>query len=366
MRESSLISILCFGSVFLLDCIFAQPSPAVPSVSLVQERSNQSASTANFNLAVSLLTSHQFEKAELAFKEILAQNKRRDNRFVADVLNYIGAALHAQNKEQEAEKFFLDAIAKLPPVSEKDKLMKAKVLSNLAGVYLALGKTAQCSDCCEKSANLFREVGNSSKDLAVLLNSHARLKMYMRDWSAAESLLDESIKLRECALGKNSIELTSPLVNLGTVYLEQEKFQQAEQVYERTIAICEKSNGTDCDLLFALVSNLAESQLELKKTIASVSNYKRALSISDKEFGTHSIETLNTLLSLSEAAEASNQRPLATESLKRAVDICRTNFGPQDERTLQALEALADLEGGNGNGSEARRLRFLSRISRKR
>lgn len=366
MRESSLFSILCFGAALLIDCMFAQPAPAIPSVSLLHERANQPASTTNFNLAVSLLTSHQFEKAELAFKEILAQSKKQDNRFVADVLNYIGVALHAQKKEQEAEKFLLDAVAKLPPVTEKDKSMKAKVLSNLAGVYLAQGKSAECSDCCQRAEDLFREVGNSSKDLAVLLNSHARLKMHMRDWRAAESLLDESIKLRERALGINSIELTSPLVNLGTVYLEQEKFQQAEKVYQRTIAICEKSNGIGCGLLFPLVSNLAESQLELKKTAAAVFNYKRALSISDKEFGPQSIESINTLLGLAEAAEASNQRSLATESLKRAVEICRTNFGPQDERTLQVLEALADLEGGTGNGSEARRLRFLSRISRKR
>lgn len=366
MRQSSFISFLCFGTTLWISAIFAQFASAVPSVSLLHERANPPNTTTNFNLAVSLLTSHQFEKSEAAFKKLLAHSNRRDNRFLADVLNYIGVALHAQKKEHEAEIFFRDAIAKLPPVSEKDKLMRAKVFSNLAGVYLALGKTEQCSDCCENAARLFREVGNSSKELAVLLNSYARLKMHLLDWSAAEPLLIESIKLREETIGRGSIELTTPLVNLGTVYFEQEKFQQAEQVCERTIAICEKCNGSECALLFPLVSNLAEAQLELKKYFVAVFNYKRALSISDKEFGPHSNESLNTLLSLSEAAEASNQRQLATASLKRAVEISRSKFGPQDERTLQALEALADLEGGNGNASEARRLRFLSRLSRRR
>lgn len=348
---------------FLLQLILTAESFAIPSVSLLNASVKPKS---DFESAVSLLKQLQFDKAEAAFKQLLLQVEPRDTKLAADVLNYIGVALRAQKKESEAERYFLLALEKLPPASSKEKIMRAKVLSNLASSYLAQGKTAPAMTAYNEGIQFFRSGGGSAKELAVLLNSFGRLKLETDDLNGAEQLFKESISMREKAGGETGKDLIAPLINLSGLYLQQKKYHQAEQVCQRTVHICQQHDMTNNAMFFPVVSNLAEAQLEIKNSTSAAANYKQALAIADREFGRNSEESLTTLLNLSEAAEASGQREIARGTLRRAVDICRILFGPQDNRTLQATEALADLEQGYGNLAEARRLRFLSRLSRRR
>lgn len=342
---------------FSLDAV-AIPSPSLLSATVTPK--------SDFEIAVVFLKQRQFAKAETAFKKLLANSDKKDNKLVADILNYIAVSLHAQKKEDEAEQYFQQALDKLPAVSRKEKIMRAKVLANLASSYLAQRKITPALEACGEAVQLFRAGGGSAIELAVLLNSFARLKIETNDYKGAESLLCESIRIRERVNGKTSRELISPLVNLSAVYLHQKKYPLAEETCHRTVQICRKNDGSSNAMLFPLLSNLAEAQLETKHFTSAAITYQEALTVADREFGKNSDESLATLLSLSEAAESSRQRKVAEDALRRAVDICRTSFGSQDERTLQVTEALADLEQGHGNLSEARRLRFLSRLSRRR
>lgn len=350
---------------FVLICMVANPITTIASPCL-----HGSLGTAKpvgeLQRAVELLKGGQFVKAEMAFKKILSRTNQNDIIYSADVLNYVGVSLHAQKKESEAERFFDRAIAKLASLDRKSKLMRAKVLANLAGVYSAQRKTAQALQTLEQSTKLFREAGNCPKELAVALVSYGNLEMAQHNFAAAEKFLRESIDLREKTLGKNSIELVSPMVNLSSVYLEQKEYSKAEQLCLRTIAICQSSGGKQCALLFPLFSNLAEVQKEQKKMTAALLSFKQALNAAEINFGERSEEFLASLLSLSETAEACGQQELSLKSMKRAVEVCRSNFGPQDERFLLAAEALADLEQVHGNVAEAQRLRTLCRISRRR
>ncbi|MBA3857484.1 MAG: hypothetical protein C0507_11305 [Cyanobacteria bacterium PR.3.49] len=347
----------------LFQMICTAESFAIPSVSLL----NATVKPKNdFESAVGLLKQRQFGKAEIAFKQLLPQLDGRDNKKVADILNYIGVALRAQKKENEAARYFRLALAKLPADSSKEKIMRAKVLSNLSSTYLSQKKIALATETCSEAVTLFRLAGGSPKDLAVLLNTYGRLKMENHDFKEAESLFNESLKLRQKASGDTSIEVLAPLINLSALYLQQKRFSQAEQVCQRALDICQQHEMSNNALFFSALSNLAEAQLETEQFRSAAATYKHALKISDKQFGAYSQESLAILLNLSEAAEGSGQREIARETLRRAVDLCRIVFGSQDNRTLQATEALADLEQGYGNLSEARRLRFLSRLSRKR
>ena len=352
---------LILAVLFQMNC--AAKTFAIPSVSLINASVKPKT---DFESAVGLLNQGQFGKAEAAFKKLLNHLDRKDNKIVADVLNYIGVALRAQKKESEAERYFLMALEKLPAASNKEKVMRAKVLSNLSSTYLAQNKTVLATKACSEAIMLFRMCGGPEKDLAVLLNTSGRLKMAINDFQGAESLLNESISIRQRANGDTSIELIAPLINLSALYLQQKKYAQAEQVCQRTLNIYRQRKISNCTLLFSTLSNLGEAQLETKQFIAAAANYKQALEVSDKQFGANSEESLVILFNLSEAAEAGGQREIAQETLRRAVNVCRTLYGPQDDRTLKATEALADLEQGYGNVSEARRLRFLSRLSRKR
>ncbi len=343
---------------------FAGVAMSIPTASPLSIKKQESFDT-ELKGALALLEKRQYDKAEKAFKHLLQTHNKLNDITAADIYNFIGVTQHAQKKESQAEEYFQKALSCLPPIDSSHKKMRAKVFANLSGVYFSERKYSRAEDSCLNAIKLFRQTNNSEKELAVILGSYGRLKIELKDFKAAETLIRQSINLREKTAGTTSMELISALVNLSNVLLEEGIHDQALAACKRAISICEKNDGVDSKMLFPLLINLATVQLESSDAQAATESYQRALLVAENFYSPNSEEALTALLGISETAQKSNRGQLALKSLKRALEICRLTFGNDDERTLQATEALADLEQLNGNIAEAQRLRILSRLSKK-
>lgn len=338
---------------------------AIPRVSpLTLSAKKQDPVDTEVQKAIAFLEKRQFDKAELAFKRLLKTHNRCNDNTAADIYNFIGVALHAQKKENQAAEYFRKSLSLIPAVDLSHKRMRAKVFANLSGVYAAEGQYKRAEDSYLEAIKLFKECKSSAKELAVVLASYGRMKIELKDFKAAEPLIRESINLREKTAGATSMELISPLVNLSNVLLEEGLYKEALAICKRAVTICEKNDGLESKMLFPLLMNLATIQIECNDAKSATESYQRALLIAEKTYSPNGDEALSSLLSITEAAQRSNQKELALKSLRRALEICRKSFGHNDERTLQATEALADLEQLNGNPAEAQRLRLLSRLSK--
>lgn len=313
--------------------------------------------------AQKFLQNHQYAEAEQLFKSALKNTSLSDSKSTIDLLNYIGATLHAQKKEKEASDFFSRALAALPEATDAGDLRKAKILSNLSLVHSAQGNSGKAMECCEEALSVFRAKNAAPLDLAVLLNSLGRMKMDAGDAEKAQSLFTESIVLREKLKGSNSIELVSPLINLSGAFLAQGKADRAEGACRRALAICQQKDGADSRKLFPLLSNLAAVQVEQHRYTEAVSTSNRAREVAEKYFGRNSAETLAAYFSLSELYEKEGQINLSEQSLTRAVEICRFLYGHADKKTLEATLALSHLFELHGNSAEAERLRLLCRLT---
>jgi len=345
---------------------FAADALSIPTASTLSTNlKKQDSFDTELKRALALLEKRQFDKAETAFKHLLQAHSKLNDNIAADIYNFIGVTLHAQKKEDQAAEYFQKSLACLPAIDSSHKKMRAKVFANLSGVYSNERKYSRAEDSCLKAIKLLRETRDSDKELAVILGSYGRLKIEMKDFKAAETLIRESINLREKTAGPTSMELISALVNLSSVLLQEGIHDQALAACKRAISICEKNDGLDSKMLFPLLMNLATAQLESGDAQAATESYQRALLVAENSYSPNSEEALTALLGISETAQKSNRGQLALKSLKRALEICRLAFGNNDERTLQATEALADLEQLNGNIEEAQRLRILSRLSKK-
>ncbi len=313
--------------------------------------------------AQNVLKLHQYADAEQLFKRALASTPPTDSKTVIDLLNYIGAALHAQKKEKEAINYFSKALATLPKKMAAGDLRKAKILSNLSLAYSAQGDSTKAMECSEEALSIFYMEKAAPLDLAVLLNSYGRLKMDAGDLEKAESLFAESVSVREKIKGKNSVELVSALVNLSGVYLETRKMAQAEETCRRAIVICQQQDGDDSEMLYPLLCNLGGVHVEQHRYKEAISTYKRAREIAEKYFGTTSEESLATHFALSEFYEKDGQDRLSEQSLTRALEICRILYGHKDKKTIETTLALAHLFQLHGYSAEAERLRLLCRLT---
>ncbi len=316
--------------------------------------------------AQNFLSKHQYAEAEKSFKEALASTPPSDSKNVIDLLNYIGATLHAQRKEKEAIDYFSKALAALPQKITAGDLRKAKILSNLSLVLSAQGNTAKAMECAEEALSTFHAQKASPLDLAVLLNSYGRQKMEAGDLKRAESLFAEAVAVREKITGSNSIELVSPLVNLSGAYLEQRNLAQAERTCRRAIAICQQQNSAANKMLFPLLLNLAGLHVEQHQYKEAIITYKRAEEIAERYFGKNSEESLATYYALSESYEKDGQTKLSERSLTRALEICRLLYGQKDKETIDTTLALAHLFHMHGNSAEAERLRLLCRLTQRK
>lgn len=298
------------------------------------------------------LAAHQYSDAERAFKQALAITPATDNKTSIDLLNYIGATLHAQKKECEAIAFFNMALAALPKKLPKGDIRKGKILSNLSLAYSAQGQTSKAVECSEKALSLFHAQRAGTSDLGVLLNSYGRLKMDAGDYKGAEDLFAESVSVREMSAGKDSITLVSPLVNLSGAYLQERKLTEAESTCRRAIIICQKKDGNESEMLFPLLSNLGNVRVEQNRCKEAISTYDRALEIAEKCFGRNSEEALMICCALSESYEKDGQAKQAEEFLSRAVKISSVLHGRKSNEAVEATQALAQLFRKHRNFSE--------------
>lgn len=356
-----LVAQLRILAVFFIWAFFTAPEVGCAAENITT--ANEIKSSPKHAEALKYLGQHQYAEAEKAFKQVLSVTPPSDEKSVVDLLNYIGATLHAQKKEPEALLYFNKALTALPKNLSSGDIRKAKILSNLCLVYSAQGDMTKAMQCSEEAISIFHAQKASPADLGVLLNSHGLLKMKSGDYNRAADLFAESIELRERKVGKDSITLVSPLVNLSSAYVQEKKFTEAESTCRRAIIICQQQDGKGSEMLFPLLCNLGSIQIDQNKHNEAISTYKRAKEIAERYFGRNSEETLMTCFALSEFYEKDGQRKLAEEHLSRAVEISRLLYGAQHKKTIEATMALAQLFQMHGNTSEAERLRTLCRLS---
>ena len=315
--------------------------------------------------AQKLLLSGKYAEAEQAFRDIVQKEKPKNSWVSVDLLNSIGASLHAQRKEVEALKFFKQALAEVPKDASPSDLRKAKIFSNMSLLYSAQENTKEALKFADDALMIFRANKTNPVELAVLLNSTGKIKLAAGDAPGAESLFAESISLREKANGKESLSLVTPMVNICGALMEQNKDVEAQTYCQRAILICEKSDGQNSAMLFPVLCNLGRLQSDKKQYKAAIASFIRANKIASIHYGKNSEENLLTCFALSEFFEKDGQHEMAEKSLSQAVDISRIVRGSKDSQTIEATLALAHLYEIHGKDKEAERLRILCRLSQK-
>ena len=267
-----------------------------------------------------------------------------------------------------------------------DALEEAARLDKAVNALCDKGKYQEAVPLAERSLALREKtLGPRHPDIAISLNSLARLYQAQGAYARAEPLQARALDVREKALGPMHPDVAQSLVGLGELYYHQGAYARAEPLFIRALGIREKALGARhpavaeslhdlgdlysaegayarAEPLLVRAVDIREKTLgamhpDLAQSLSALGHlyyvqgayvraeplYIRALDITEKALGSVHPDVASALNNLADLYEAQGAYPRAEPLFVRAVDIREKTQGARHPDVAQSLNALGSL-----------------------
>jgi tetratricopeptide (TPR) repeat protein len=174
-----------------------------------------------------------------------------------------GRALEAQQKYDEAEQLFREALAIGERVYGPGHRETATCLDNLATCLRKQGRYVDAVTFCARSMEIREAV--LGKKHAHTASSYSNLGFLYRTlgrYEEAQTLLAQSLAVRERSLGENHPYVAESLDRLAGLCRDLGRYDEAARLCERGLQIRRETLGNDHPLTAASLNNLALSREE--------------------------------------------------------------------------------------------------------
>jgi len=122
-------------------------------------------------------------------------------------------------------------------------------------------------------------------------------------YQEAEHMYQESLRLRQEALGKEHTATLDCMNNLADIYRFQGKFEQAEQMHRETLRLKRKVAGDEHPTTLACMNNLATALGNLGRHAEAEEMFQFTLEAKQRVLGETHPDTLHTMNNLAMAVE---------------------------------------------------------------
>ncbi len=270
------------------------------------------------------------------------------------VLNDLAETCRRLGNYSEAETLYDRAIEILkgqPEVSAELVL----VLGNQGTMYRETGQGLRSAAAFERSLAIAKKAHLDREPIigAILNGLAAAMISSQGDLKKAERLLEQSLRIRETALGPEHLDVSETLNNLGTVLYQRKDYTRAETALERALAITEKHLGSDHPDVAVTLSNLGILHIDRQEYDAAEKAFRRALEIREARLPADHPAIATSLLNLARVLMNENRSEEAQSMLQRAVAIRNQRPRDADPEAVLMLEQYAAALRLNGYGSDA-------------
>lgn len=298
------------------------------------------------NLAISLESAGDYEKAEQTFQKLLedeASAKPDDLNFAEDCDSF-GVLLRKEGKYAQAEQLYRRALniqqLKLPP----DDPALVSTFNNLGALLNFEAKYGEAEPLLRRALAIDEEnQGPDDPGVARILTNLASLLHNKGDMAHAEPLFRRALSIDEKTLGPNHPEVAIDLNNLGLMEELSGDRTAAESLYRRALAINEASLGPDHPEVATDLNNLALLLHREGKQEESERLYRRALAIDEKALGSDHVDVARDLNNLGSLLQYDHRYAEAEAMYRRAIVIDEKALGPDHPITKGIRGNLASL-----------------------
>jgi tetratricopeptide (TPR) repeat protein len=178
--------------------------------------------------------------AEKLCREALqsAEQLGADNKHLVLLLAQLGASLHSQARDAEAEVLAHRAVA-IANASEDPKMIG--IALNFLGVILSSqGEVARSEPLMRRSLALLEQAeGTETVDTVKAVNNLATFYARIHDYAKAEQQMTRALPVYERVFGPTHTEFAIALGNMFVILFEQHRVADAEPFLRRALAIGE-------------------------------------------------------------------------------------------------------------------------------
>jgi serine/threonine protein kinase/Tfp pilus assembly protein PilF len=292
----------------------------------------------------------EYQKAEAMSREALAIRRKllgNEHPDVADSLNNLALALHAQGRLAEAETMYREALAIQKRLWGDRHPSVPDALHNLADVLRAQGKLAEAETLHREILAMRRKrLGNEHPDVANSLNSLAGVLWNQGKLAEAETAYREALAMNRRLLGNQHPNVATALRNLAGVLRAQGKLTEAESLHREALALRRKLLGNEHPDVALSLSDLAGVLRAQGKLAEAEPLLRECLAIRQQklpdDWRTFQTQTaLGTILAAEQKYDEA--RPLLVAGYEGMNQRRRQMPGNGDAELQQAAQALAQL-----------------------
>jgi tetratricopeptide (TPR) repeat protein len=309
-------------------------------------------------LALELFYAGRYREAEPVYHASLAGWDRLGPAALRDRIvtaANLGTLLRAEGRFEEAESVLLDSLRRAENLDSGDagsrSLEWARAASGLGSLYLAWQQFGKAeSFALQAQAVLERrlEGGNAER----VNNSSILGSIYLE-----QGRYDEAEALLRAALEHAGPRLATRTYNeLAVMAMRRGRFEEAESLALQALETNRRLSAVPGPLTATITDNLAQICFLRKRYVEAEQHYRDAMSIWEATLGKRHPDTGKAYMNLAEFYHVRGRESGAEELYRRAAGILEPAYGKDHPLVLVAHNQLADVFRAEGRYSEAEKL----------
>jgi tetratricopeptide (TPR) repeat protein len=361
MRSIVVIARLVFWSGLILGTGIARSQPETEKAEGVHAQPLAAGSLNPRELnaqALELFLAGRYREAEPLYRAALAGWERirvvaERDKIVTEV--NLWTLLRAEGRFAEAESALLDCIRRAealePAGSGRSSVEWAHAASSLGALYLALQQLDKAETFALRAQAIFnqrldagdRERVNNGALLGTIYLEQAR-------YEEAEVLFRESLDHADKRLAAVTYN------QLAVMALRRDRLEEAESLALKASEMNQLEPSPSGCLAAAITSNLAKIRLLQRRYVDAEQNYRDAIAIAETALGKEHPETAKACLNLAAFYQIRRRDRGAEQLYRRAIEILEPLYGRDHALILVARNELADVFRAEGRYTESERL----------
>ena len=271
-------------------------------------------------------------------------------------LNDRGLAATDKREFDLAKQLFTQAIQTWQARGPQYDAHVAIVKTNLAQVYSAEGRRAECAAILEDAMVLFRRtLGIQDIRALAALNLLGSVQMMLGNHARAAEIFAEALPI-ERKLYPQSAELGRTLGGMASLAMKEDRAADAMPLAEEALAVTLKTEGENTLDTAVAYANVAEGYRTANQPDRAEPLFRKSLSIYENLLGPDHPRVSSILTQQGLMMLAAGKLGMAEKTLQRAVDILDKSCPGCDFERVTAENDLALLRVRQGKLNEADRL----------
>lgn len=180
----------------------------------------------------------QFLAAEMMYKRVLfgLEKLGPDHTLTLAAVNDIGILYEAQNKLEEAEQMYEQALGVCETVQGSDHLTTLATVHNFGLLYSRQGKLDEAEQMFKRALAGYEALGSDNMAAALnTVNNLGILYAHQGKLNEAEQMYNRALAGRETAQGPDHPRTLNTIHNLSVIYEEEGNLDEAEKMYKRAL-----------------------------------------------------------------------------------------------------------------------------------